>query len=702
MGVPAHAVTRTPEAKDGVTRLARAVAAGKSVSVDRLLPWRANMVGFSFDGEADLEVRALDRDGWTPWTHLHADPDESAEGAEAAAADRQLFTAPMWVGSARRIQARATADGEQVRNLRLHYINTSGDAQPVSPLRRAGRALLDVLTAQPASVAEAKAARPSFISRSEWGADESIGDAGPGAVSRIKMAFIHHTANSNSYSKSESDDLVRGIYRYHVLGRGYSDIGYNFIVDRYGQVFEGRKGGVGKAVVGAHTLGFNTYSTGIALLGTFSTATPPSGMLSALKKLIAWKFDVHHIPVIGKTTMTSGGNDKYSAGTSVTFNRLSGHRDGTSTGCPGQETYERLGSIRSGADAIGHPKIYIPNPPGTTIRRDGDGIAESVRFEAAFSRTVSWRLAITDGAGVTRRSWSGSGTSMSILWSGKNEAGVTYPTGRYEWRLTASRSGVQARPAGDAIYVIDDHPHGTLLRDSAGTYMLDSGVARPISTVARHAKFGALPRTWTGPGERARYVDGSENPVPIRNGTLLRDAAGNRYIYSAGMLRRFATEEDGTVDVFAALAYDPVDLLEVGSGTMSKLTPGPAVTDTTLHPDGTVIKNMSTGSKYLVDGGVYRPITTLARVSRYRATEVVPATEAEVALIATNTGLPVDVRSGSLLRDPEGGEPWLVAGAQRRRFVTWNFFDRLGFTTDMLLPVSQADLTTLAEGPVYG
>jgi hypothetical protein len=87
---------------------------------------------------------------------------------------------------------------------------------------------------------------------------------------------------SNSYSPSESAALVRADYLYHVRTRGWNDVGYNFLVDRYGRVFEGRYGGVTRAVLGAHSGGFNTDTTGVALLGTFTTARPTSYMLAAL------------------------------------------------------------------------------------------------------------------------------------------------------------------------------------------------------------------------------------------------------------------------------------------------------------------------------------------------------------------------------------------------------------------------------------
>ena len=90
----------------------------------------------------------------------------------------------------------------------------------------------------------------------------------------VKVAFVHHTASGNGYSCAQAPSVLRSIYRYHVKSSGWRDIGYNFAVDKCGNIYEGRAGGVAKAVMGAHTLGFNTNSTGIAVLGTYNSDQP--------------------------------------------------------------------------------------------------------------------------------------------------------------------------------------------------------------------------------------------------------------------------------------------------------------------------------------------------------------------------------------------------------------------------------------------
>jgi hypothetical protein len=142
---------------------------------------------------------------------------------------------------------------------------------------------------------------------------------------------------------------VRAICLYHRNSNGWNDIGYNFLVDKYGQVFEGRAGGLDAAVVGAQAQGYNAQSTGISNLGTFSTTGQTPAGLDALARLLSWKLTVHGIPSTGTVDVTSTGGslNRYPAGTTVTLNRISGHRDGDATSCPGDGLYAQLPQLRT-------------------------------------------------------------------------------------------------------------------------------------------------------------------------------------------------------------------------------------------------------------------------------------------------------------------------------------------------------------------
>jgi uncharacterized protein with LGFP repeats len=162
----------------------------------------------------------------------------------------------------------------------------------------------------------------------------------------VKAAFVHHTASGNNYRCAQAPSVIRSIYRYHVKSSGWRDIGYNFLIDKCGNIYEGRAGGVAKPVMGAHTLGFNTNSMGIAVLGSFGTREPARRRGEAIAKLTAWKLGLFGANPKGKTYLKSGGGNLYRKGKNVRLNVISGHRDGFATECPGGRLYAKLGTAR--------------------------------------------------------------------------------------------------------------------------------------------------------------------------------------------------------------------------------------------------------------------------------------------------------------------------------------------------------------------
>ncbi|MGV9254926.1 peptidoglycan recognition protein family protein, partial [Streptomyces sp. NPDC003697] len=191
--------------------------------------------------------------------------------------------------------------------------------------------------------------RPGIVTRRGWGADEKLRKGGFVYTKKVKAAFVHHTASGNNYTCSQAPSVIRGIYRYHVRSMGWRDIGYNFLVDKCGHIYEGRAGGVAKAVLGAHTMGFNSNSMGIAVVGTYSKSKPASAAVRAVAQLTAWKLGLYGMDPKSKTYLKSGGGNLYAKGKNVRLNVISGHRDGFATDCPGRQLYAKLGTVRSTA-----------------------------------------------------------------------------------------------------------------------------------------------------------------------------------------------------------------------------------------------------------------------------------------------------------------------------------------------------------------
>ncbi|MEI5099559.1 peptidoglycan recognition protein [Streptomyces sp. PmtG] len=189
--------------------------------------------------------------------------------------------------------------------------------------------------------------RPRIVTRRGWGADEGLRERHFAYTKKVKAAFVHHSATGNGYRCSQASSVLRSIYRYHVKSSGWRDFGYNFAVDKCGNIYEGRAGGVAKPVLGAHTLGFNTNSMGIAVLGTYTSAAPPKAAVNAVARLTAWKLGLFGANPRGTTYLKSGGGNLYRKGTNVRLRVISGHRDGFATECPGRRLYGKLGKARS-------------------------------------------------------------------------------------------------------------------------------------------------------------------------------------------------------------------------------------------------------------------------------------------------------------------------------------------------------------------
>ncbi|HSA50575.1 MAG TPA: FG-GAP-like repeat-containing protein, partial [Yinghuangia sp.] len=253
---------------------------------------------------------------------------------------------------------RTTAPERQtpaIDTARLSSATTAGAATP-APVPAAPATPDPATTPDPGTVATAAAVtapQPEIYSRAQWGADERMRDKGSLRYGTIKAGFVHHTVNANNYTAEQVPAILRGIYAYHTQSRGWSDVGYNFLVDRFGRIWEGRYGGVDRAVVGAHTLNYNEQSFAMSAIGNFETAQPSSAMLDAYGRLFAWKLGLHGVSATGSAVM----NGK-------SFRAINGHRDAGSTACPGKYLYAKLATIRQLAGSYqGTAAPPAPPPP---------------------------------------------------------------------------------------------------------------------------------------------------------------------------------------------------------------------------------------------------------------------------------------------------------------------------------------------------
>jgi N-acetylmuramoyl-L-alanine amidase len=488
-GAPATTATSGPSraGKAGAPAAAGAVLDSPPVAVGA-----ARFVGFSWPAPAGgraakaaaeasaggVWLRTRTGAGWSGWREVEPAGDGPDPGSREHRPGR-LFTDGVWLDAGTtdlqvRVERPAAAAGP-ASGLAAHLVTPDMTATPGTEPPRPGEAT-------------AMTTRPRIISRAGWGANESLRRHAPEYSDTVKAAFVHHTVQTNSYAPSESAALIRADYLYHVRSRGWNDIGYNFLVDRYGRVFEGRYGGVTRAVLGAHAGGFNTDTTGVALLGTFTTSRPPAGMVAALQRLLAWKLDLTHVDPRGLTALTSAGgaNTRYPAGRRVAAHTILGHRSTSYTTCPGDPVIGLLPALRAAVSAIGRPKIYGGAASASLVNPEDGG---SVGVHARFSSKVRWRVGVTGSSGANVRAWTGTGSEAKVRWNGRSASGQLAPAGWATITVTAAAGGATARPATSQVYVNrTPPPSGT----STGGFNAGTWTVSNVNAEQRSATSGAF------------------------------------------------------------------------------------------------------------------------------------------------------------------------------------------------------------------
>src|SRR5918995_3328655 len=370
-----------------------------------------DLVGLHWRGSGDVFFRTRSVTGrWTAWRAAQPEPFDvpDAGTAEGRSALSWRLGNPYWVGPSNAIQYRPRG---RVTSLRAHFVRSTVRSVPARTLSIAGS--------------------PAVVPRAGWRADEEIRRAGPAFAQSVRFAVVHHTAGANAYTAAQSAAMVKAIQVYHVKGNGWNDLGYNFLVDKYGQVFEGRYGGVERNVIGAHAEGFNTGSVGVALLGTYENAQPTAKALDALAALLAWRLDVAHVDPLSRLSWISGGNSRFPSGTPVPLAAVSAHRDTGPTACPGKAFYAQLPAMTRKVAALGLPKLYDPLVTG---RAGG-----LLRFTARLSSARPWTVRVTDAFGAQVASGTGEGGNVDWTW----DATFAAPTG-YTYAIEAGGGGPPA------------------------------------------------------------------------------------------------------------------------------------------------------------------------------------------------------------------------------------------------------------------
>ncbi|OBB61722.1 cold-shock protein [Mycobacterium sp. 852013-51886_SCH5428379] len=443
-------------------------------------------------------VRAKKADGsWGPW--YDAEPLEGV-GEDTAAV---RGTDPVFVGRTNTVQIAVTRPADAAPTGAAPAAGTPADERPLGYIpanveQPIAQNLNAVLISPPQApvdglpvpnAAMTPGVPPRIITRAQWGADESMRCGAPNYDRAVRAGIVHHTAGSNDYTPEDSAGMIRSIYEYHTRTLGWCDLGYNALVDKYGQVFEGRAGGMDRPVAGSHTGGFNTDTWGVAMMGNFEVVPPTPIQLRNTGRLLGWRLGLDHVDPLGTAVLTSAGGSftHFPAGSTPTLPSIFTHRDVGNTECPGNAAYAAMGELRAIA-------ARFNKPPGP------EDLAESLRGGAIHERWAKMGgMASMLGAPTTPEA-PGAGNARyvrfdrgAIYWSPESGAapvtGVIYDA----WGSLGFERGALGLPTSGEIHtplwIKQNFQHGTLNfdRETGNVTRVIDGVPLELPPASSHA-----------------------------------------------------------------------------------------------------------------------------------------------------------------------------------------------------------------------
>jgi uncharacterized protein with LGFP repeats len=420
-------------------------------------------------------IRARHADGsWGPWHETHETETLPGPGGHGSTSGRS-GTDPVFVGKTTTVQiavsrppgAAPTSQprGSTPTTTGLGYLPATVEqplAQNISAvLISPPQAPADTQWTPPTAVIAA-GQPPNIIGRAQWGADELVRCGNRPFDEPIRAAVVHHTAASNDYQPQDSAAIVQSIYAYHTQILGWCDIAYNALVDKYGQVFEGRAGALTGPVQGDHTGGFNRETWGVAMIGNFDDVAPTPIQLHTVGRLLGWRLGLDHVDPKGTVTLASAGgpDTNYPVDATATLPTIFSHRDVGATDCPGNVAYGLLDEIRDTAARFNRP----PTPEDLAMSLQGGAIYDRWRSMGGINSVLGVPTSPeATGAGSARYATFDKG---AMYWS--PETGAQPVTGAiYDaWASLGYERGALGLPTSGELqepqWVNQNFQHGTL------------------------------------------------------------------------------------------------------------------------------------------------------------------------------------------------------------------------------------------------
>ena len=486
------------------TQSAGSLSANKSTSTLVLSAGKTDpftLVGLTWLGDIEagtkFKVRVRELGSWTDW--ITFDSGEYHQASAEDGSDARSGTDPLLTALADGIEIdMSSPSGSQPTDLRVTLANSEVTNQDRSVALRNSEPMTNIKQMTAVNVGDVKSfatsptgaqiARPNIVSRAEWGANESWRDPVPKMGTKIVAGIVHHTASTNNYKAEQSPAQMRILYAYFTKSLKYADMGYHFLVDKYGTIYEGRSGcavkeknpcdGAALPAQGAHTYGFNVNTFSVSAIGNYDVLAPenPQAMVNSMASLIAWKLAPYGLDPNAETKYTSTdttGSSKYRKGQVATIKVISAHRDVGKTACPGRYLYPYMDEIRAEAAKLLTPTIQDVAIAPKVLEPEQE---DSVTISAVVPSAATWSITITDETtGILLQNITESTviptptpstdaapaaqtaipltTKISYLWNKTDDKGTVVGTGRYIVRISAALAGVKLKTKQSVVTV---------------------------------------------------------------------------------------------------------------------------------------------------------------------------------------------------------------------------------------------------------
>ena len=511
----------------------------------------------------EFKVRVRESGVWSGWFKLEYGEYQGVGKDGTESVDTRVGSDPLLTGLADGVEViMENTSGVVPSQMKVTLVNSQVTKQD----RSIGQQSMRMATADTAMQTQAVAAlvgasispqgalvaRPRIVSRAEWGADETWRDPVPRVGTTLLAGIVHHTASTNNYTADQAPAQMRNLYAYFTKSLNYADMGYNFLVDKYGTIYEGRSGcAVGAVdcdsptvpVQGAHTAGLNINTFGVSAIGNYDVLAPenPGAMVESIASIMAWKLAPYGLDPNATANILStdtSGSSKYSAGQIAVTQVISAHRDVGKTVCPGRYLYPYMAEIRARATTLLAPVIQGVSVTPTLVDTAG---TNPVNVSAIIPANATWTVDVKNAdSGAPVQAVTGTQTvsgPVAYAWDRKDGAGALVPMGRYAVTVNASVAGVALPPATNVISIASLPQPATQLgfirtstTNTKVSWLADA--ANPSPVTAHYYRFsannGSTWGAWTlsqSPAFTAAWKLGSSYLVEVKSANALGESA---------------------------------------------------------------------------------------------------------------------------------------------------------------------------------